>query len=428
MKKVRVKKKRNLRTMITGIVTVAVAVVCAFLYVSRPTELDKLSQSYLDTVDVEKLQQKVETSFESSYQLKDYVVYGETLSLYKDRYGSVKTDKMQGNNIVLRNVMNDSITSFTFNGKVDSGIDLGCLKEGVYELYTYNHYEKERIYFDKAFKAKTITTMRRNKKVKDITFIADKDALKDQEIQLTKNYAFIIVTKHIPKSNVYDVVIDPCGNAMNYSSNSVDIGASTEILDEPTTSLVLAKKVKKELEEYGLKVKILRNENETPGYYGADGRPARAYKAKAKLYLALGASQDENVYAPYMLTSPYTNSGLANTISYVMNKKGLTLYAARTNTTQNMGVLNDSFVEDGDGKVEKYEFYPQLRETGGRATYTGLYGSEMKNEGYKNSYGMYGLYFAYASATNSESVTYYKDNVNALAKALASGIIAYFEV
>ena len=127
MKKVRVKKKRNLRTMITGIVTVAVAVVCAFLYVSRPTELDKLSQSYLDTVDVEKLQQKVETSFESSYQLKDYVVYGETLSLYKDRYGSVKTDKMQGNNIVLRNVMNDSITSFTFNGKVDSGIDLGSL-------------------------------------------------------------------------------------------------------------------------------------------------------------------------------------------------------------------------------------------------------------------------------------------------------------
>ena len=428
MKKVRVVNKRNLSTMIVGVVTIAIVVVCVFLYVSRPTEIDKLSQSYLDTVDVEKLQKKVETSFDGSYRLSDYLVYGETLSLYKDEYGTKKMDKMQGNNIVLRNVMNDAITSFTFNGKVDSGIDLGSLKEGVYELYTYNHYEKERIYFDKAFKAKTITTMRRNKKVKDITFIADKDALKDQEIQLTKNYAFIIVTKHIPKSNVYDVVIDPCGNAMNYSSNSVDIGASTEILDEPTTSLVLAKKVKKELEKYGLKVKILRNENETPGYYGADGRPARAYKAKAKLYLALGASQDENVYAPYMLTSPYTNSGLANTISYVMNKKGLTLYAARTNTTQNIGVLNDSFVEDGDGKVEKYEFYPQLRETGGRATYTGLYGSEMKNEGYKNSYGMYGLYFAYASATNSESVTYYKDNENALAKALVSGIIAYFEV
>ena len=32
------------------------------------------------------------------------------------------------------------------------------------------------------------------------------------------------------------------------------------------------------------------------------------------------------------------------------------------------------FVEDDDGKVQKYEFYPQLRETGGRATYAGLYG------------------------------------------------------
>ena len=31
--------------------------------------------------------------------------------------------------------MNDAITSFTFNGSIDSGIDLGSLKEGIYELY-----------------------------------------------------------------------------------------------------------------------------------------------------------------------------------------------------------------------------------------------------------------------------------------------------
>ena len=63
---------------------------------------------------------------------------------------------------------------------VDSGIDLGSLKEGIYELYTYNHFEKERIYFKDAFKAKTITTMRRDEKVtSDITFMADKNALKE---------------------------------------------------------------------------------------------------------------------------------------------------------------------------------------------------------------------------------------------------------
>lgn len=58
MKKVRVVNKKNLSTMIVGVVTIAIVVVCVFLYVSRPTEIDKLSQSYLDTVDVEKLQKR----------------------------------------------------------------------------------------------------------------------------------------------------------------------------------------------------------------------------------------------------------------------------------------------------------------------------------------------------------------------------------
>lgn len=100
----------------------------------------------------------------------------------------------------------------------------------------------------------------------------------------------------------------------------------------------------------------MRKENETPGYYGADGRPARGYKAKAKLYIALGASYDENVDAPYMMASPYTNSGLANTISYYMDQSGLTLYAARTNSTQENGVLYDSFAEDEKGEVKNMNF------------------------------------------------------------------------
>lgn len=428
MKKIKIMNRKKLSTKIIGIVTIAVAVVCVFLYASRPTEIDKLSESYLDHVDVEKLQKKVEKSFEGNYLIKDYLVYGETLSLYKSEYGSVETDKMQGNNIVLRNVMNDAITSFTFNGSIDSGIDLGSLKEGIYELYTYNHFEKERIYFKDAFKAKTITTMRRDEKVNDVTFVADKNALKNQDIKFKKNYAFIIVTKHIPKSNVYDVVIDPCGNAMNYVSNTVDYGASTSILDEPSSSLEFAKRVKKELEKKELKVKVLRKEGETPGYYGADGRPARGYKVKAKLYLALGASYDENVNAPYMLTSPYTDGGLANTVSYFMSQNGISLYAARTNTTQENGVLNDSFLLDDNGNAQKYEFYPQLRETGGRATHAGLYGGDLTNSSYKDSYGMYGLYFVYASAMNSQSVDYFNENVDAITKILVKSIVRYFEI
>ena len=84
MKKTRVINKKNLSTMIIGMVTIAVAIVCVFLYVSKPKQTNKLSQSYLNGVDVDKLQKKVGKDFEDTYLLKDYVVYGETLSLYKN--------------------------------------------------------------------------------------------------------------------------------------------------------------------------------------------------------------------------------------------------------------------------------------------------------------------------------------------------------
>ena len=58
MKKIKIMNRKKLSTKIIGIVTIAVAVVCVFLYASRPTEIDKLSESYLDHVDVEKLQKK----------------------------------------------------------------------------------------------------------------------------------------------------------------------------------------------------------------------------------------------------------------------------------------------------------------------------------------------------------------------------------
>lgn len=414
--------------MVISIAIVSIALVSIFVYMSRPTEVEKLSQSSLDTVDEAKLKKHVDTKFNNTYLLKDYVYYGENLSLYKEAYGSSDMDKMKGNNIVLRNVESGSLMSFTYSGTADSGINVGSLKEGVYELYTYNHYEKERIYFDHAFKAKKFTTMRRNKKVKDVVLMADKDALKEYGIRYKKNYAFLVVTKHIPKAKVYDVVIDPCGNTLNAMTNTVDYGLSTSLLDEQATSLQFAQIVKEKLESYGLKVKILRKGKETPGYYGVDGRPSLGYKAKAKVYLALGASYDESITAPYMMVSPYTNSSLANTVAYAMNQSNTSLYAIQSDSTQESGVTYDTFSQDESGKNTKFEMYPQLRETGGKATYTGEYGDDVKNEAYKDAYGMNGLYFLYASANNEQSVQYFDDYMEDMAANLAKGIVTYYDI
>lgn len=45
--------------MIIGMVTIAVAIVCV-LYVSKPKQTNKSSQSYLNGVDVDKLQKRWE--------------------------------------------------------------------------------------------------------------------------------------------------------------------------------------------------------------------------------------------------------------------------------------------------------------------------------------------------------------------------------
>ncbi len=407
--------KKNMMTLILMIVIAAIVCVSVFLYIQKS-----------DVKVIESgIKQNVNTEFDETYQMSDYVIYGQTLTLYKNVYDGKATDPMQGNNLMLRNIATDELTSFTFSGKVDSGIDMSALEEGVYELYTYEHYQKQRIFFSDVIKTKKLITMRNNGVVKKVELVASKNALKDYDIELDQNYAFLFVTSQEPNKKIYDVVIDPTGNSIDYETQYVDYGGSSSLMDEQITSLEFAKKVKKELESYGLKVKILRKENEAIGYYGQDSRVTRAYDAQAKLYLALGASVEEDVNAPYILTSPFTNSILGNRIAYMFAQNGLSLYNARTDKTQETGVLSDSFTMNDNYEYTNLEMYPQLRETGGKATYAGnVHG----NSEYSNAYGMYGIYFVFASVNNSESVTNFNTNQKQMVKFLVKGICDYFDI
>lgn len=402
-------------TLILMVVIAAIVCVSVFLYIQKSNT--KVSQSGI--------KQNVNTEFDGIYEMNDYVVYGETLTLYQNAYDGKATDPMQGNNLMLRNIETDQLTSFTFSGKVDSGIDMSSLEEGIYELYTYDHYQKQRIFFSDTIQAKNLITMRNQGVVKKVKFVANKDALKDYDVELERNYAFLFVTNQKPNKKIYDVVIDPTGNSVDYQTQYVDYGGSSYLMDEQVTSLAFAKTVKKQLESYGLKVKILRKENETIGYYEDDSRISRAYVSGAKLYLTLGASLDEDVNAPYILVSPYTNSTLGNRIAYMFTQNGLNLYNARTDKTQEMGVLSDSFTMNNNYEYTQLEMYPQLRESGGKATYAGnVYG----NSEYSTAYGMYGIYFVFASVNNSESVTNFNTNQKQMAKYLVKGICDYFDI
>ncbi len=421
--------KRNFTILL--VVTLALSSIAAYLFVSRPSDIDKLSQSYLDCIDEDtKLDELVKDSYANTFSLEDYTFYGESLKLYHQSDLSA-VDSIEGQNVLLRNVETKDEVVYTFEDGCEDGIKTGSLKPGLYEIYIYDHFVKKRAYFtSKTHMSTPFETMRRNKKVLHVSLDADKDFLKNYKVNMDKNYAFLSITENIPKVDTIDVLIDPCGDTYNPDLGQVTSGIETNQIKEQKEAYVFAKKVKKVLESYGLKVKLTRKEDGSLSYYGKKGRVGQGYEQNAKVFLSLGFSQDDEIDRPYMVTSAYSSGALADTISYLMQKNGLELYDENT-TGQSLhgdGVLVDSLIQDEDLKETKFEFYPQLRESGGKSTFAGQYDSALENQRYVDSNGMYGLYFMFCNPYSSDSLNYYQNNKKLLAKTLAESITDYFDI
>ena len=168
----------NPRTCILFVIVIALSCVSVFLYVTRPTQLDKLGISYLELLDRSVVQENVSEKFKNAYEANDYLIYGENMMFYANEYDG-NVDPMQGMNVLLRNVETEEEISYTFSGGVDSGIGLASLSQGLYEVYVYDNYVKKRLYFQDEEESLNFSTMRRNEMVKNVQVHASKDYLKD---------------------------------------------------------------------------------------------------------------------------------------------------------------------------------------------------------------------------------------------------------
>lgn len=413
------------RMVVMLVLTFAVITVSIFLFVSRPTPVEQLEDSYLDTVqDMDTLKQNIKTDFSSVYKVENYTIYGESLKFYHGTSLS-KMDALQGTNVTLRNIETKDEMNFTFGAGADDGITLGNIKPGLYEIYVYDHYTRKRVYFTDRIESSVFEGLRRNKSVKHVQLIADKDILKDYDVSLNKNYAFLSVTDTVPKVDTIDILIDPCTPSGKNASSS----------QEQKESYAFAERVKKELESYGLKVELTRTKNQKKSYYGKNGRVAKGYKGKAKVFLSLGYITDEDADRPMMVVSPYTSGSLANSISYSMQNKNIHVYDTEDTTSDDNlmleeGIVFDTFIDKDiyKGTKTKYERYPQLRESGGANTFAGQYEKAENNASYSHSFGMYGIYFQFVNPESNDSVNYYQKYKKKMAKALAQGIARYFNI
>ena len=269
--------------------------------------------------------------------------------------------------------------------------------------------------------------MRNDKHVKDITLHASKEYLSDFGISYKLNYAFLEVNENIPQVKVADVVLDPGGNIYNEFSMQNEPGIITDWINEPQETSSFAVLVQKELESRGLKVLLTREADDFDSYYGSSSRVGVGYKAKAKAFVSFEVYEDDELQYPYILTSNYTKGLLANEIAYAFRSQDLKMASITSNSVQNSAVVIDpGQSEEGQDRV--YDVYPQLRETGGKQTFTGVLENSSANQGYKDVFGMESIVFMLANGSNEESVQYYQKNKEQMAKTIADAICDYYGI
>lgn len=426
------KRRRKLSPYGWALVAVAVAALAVgiYYYVNQPTALDKLDLTVLQTYDKTEVQKGVQTEFSDSevYPISDYAYYGETLTLYQNAYDPLTADPTLGKNVVLRNIITGDELTYTFGGGGDLGIQTGVLEEGVYEIYIYDQYTRKRVYFEEPTQSETVDDLRREGQVKEVVLDADADLFSDYDVDLDRNYAFLVVTEQMPRVKTADIIIDPGGNVYNELTYTSDAGQEWNGTTEAQLAMELADLVKARLEAAGLRVAYTREADEVNGYYGDAGRTAAGYSRQAKVFLTLSMTGDDTTSRPWLLTSPFVSGTLPSQIAYDLRQMGIELQSMGVSEVGDDAVTFDALQQNEDWSYNQYSMSPSIRETGGKITYAGQSGLITGNQMYQNAPGMYALDFVFGNSQNEDSMNYYMEHKEQIADGIAQGILDYYGI
>lgn len=373
------------------------------------------------TKSVEALNKKIA----ETYMVSDYLYYGESLGLYKDRYGASVDDTMVGKTVELHNICTDETVTLTMDSAVDQKITLEALSPGFYDVTIIDNLVKKRIVFKDPLKSEPFYTAKRKNSVNKVTLLADTTLLKEYGITWKENYLFINVEKAKPNKDNIDVLIDPYGmnTDFQYVADKGNVGNGVSEYSETYDAAMI---MKKQLESYGLRVEVSRKdvESEAKKAYGEDGRLANGYKKEARYYISLRFNKSET--SPDLSGVEIWHSSHG---SSVLGKK--IMYGLETNLA-----MHASSYANGDGSgvsaspVDKEVFDSNiyLRETGGRATLAGQYSelSQKENGSFQDANGMNAIEIDFAYVSNAEDAAFWKANKEAIvkqtAKSFAEGI------
>lgn len=425
-KKYKLKYKIRWKVMIPFIILVILAI---YLIVSLIGFLFSSSRNQITICDFDKTEtlEVMNNHYDASYEISDYLFYGEYLDLYTSDYHASSQDVLINQTIQLRNLCNGTTTDITLGDKLDQQIDLAALDVGFYEVFVKDGAQLKRLTYDEVLAENSFSTIVRDKKVKRIEVISNPELLNNDDAILDKNYFFLKITEEKPSKDDIDVFIDPYGNNTDYK-DSVDAGQVYHNVSENKEIYKAAVQLKAELEDAGLRVMISRDSSDAQTtLFGENGRLIKAYNAHAKYYIKLGMNGSPLDYARGMelVYSAYSSNNMASKIyQELIDNTSLKGSTMRYPDEERPGLIQSLPIEGSDGQL-LYDEYLYVREAGGKGTLAGRKDDKaiLNTFAVDNRYGMQAIELDYLYLSNTEDLNYWKENSEEIVTQTANALL-----
>lgn len=412
----KVKIRKRIIILIVSLVILGVTIV----YIVNPKE-DVIPVSYpvCDYNQDKIIEEFKNYKFDDKLAIEDYFYYGETLSLFENKYDISQRDELLGKTIVLENICTKQEYFYLIDQDVDGQIPVSQLPPGMYEVFINDNFLKKRVVAkEKIFDSINLT---RNKTVSNnVELVGTRNIFDDKNHMdyLNDDYLFLSVKENKKDVADYDIVIDPQqGN--NPSGWFDNMGVEVDGLIEADENYDMAILIKNELEKSGLKVLITRDSKDhIINMYGDQGRLHKAYNSKAKYYIEIGWANTE-MGGLKVYNSAFSSAQFAGNIANYL------LLETNLETLNSEGVFQHRLYNGLDGSMT-------IREIGGKAlaaaTVSETAVEQNSSFAFNNPHGQEALYIEYISYKNQAEVSAWKDNKQTWAAETANAIIAYLDI
>lgn len=377
---------------------------------------------------------------ETPFLIDSYYVYGRTFN-FTSALPNIKTDFTQ---IKLVNLSNTPIyynlifenNTITLSNHINEGLILDNLDLGEHYFFIELTYQEETKEIKKYY------PLINNTSYDNILYTSLSKYQKDIELNFNNEYNTlkIDVNKSI-KNNAYDIVLDP-------GHGGADIGASSDGYKESELTLKLSKTLKKELENYGYKVKLTRENDLKLDEYNEGGRAIIPQEVNAKYTFSIhynssisAKTNGIEIYTPhninYELSKNIAQNLVKDTgINYSTNigyKREPGIYT-RLFTNEEISKTNNGYIAKGNKpyNIKEYSnYYYMIRETGGIITGSFISNINKKTIGinpyYNSNKGVETYLLELGYLTNSQDLGIITSKTSQTAKSIAKAIDTYLQ-